>query len=75
MNHKLGKVEQQFGNLHDVIPKLVNEKGQHGAGQELGVSGSTINKWLRDNGYRQVVRYVKWEITDSGRALLQEMSS
>lgn len=74
---KLKELEQRHGDLHNVIPALVNKKGQNGAALELGVSGATISNWLKDNGYRQVIRYeiANYDITEAGRALLQEMQS
>lgn len=57
--NKLQALEQERGNLHDVIPALVNERGQAGAAAALGVSSATISVWLKENGYRQSVRYVQ----------------
>lgn len=62
--NKLQALERERGNLHDLIPALVNERGQAGAAAALGVSGATISTWLRDNGYRQSVRYVQQVATE-----------
>lgn len=57
--NRLREVEQQHGDLHKVIPALVNLHGQAEAGRLLGVSSATISMWLKANGYRQEVRYVR----------------
>lgn len=45
-----------------LIPAYVNLYGsQKIAAEMLGLSHSTVNKWLADNGYRQVIRYEKEE--------------
>ena len=54
---KLRELEEQYGDLHKVIPKLVNTGGQSYAAFQLGTTQSTINRWLRANGYVQAVRY------------------
>lgn len=58
--HRLKEVEQEVGNLEDVIPRLVNTLGsQKLAAIELGVSESTVCKWLKENGYAPVIVYRK----------------
>jgi transposase-like protein len=64
---KLKAIEKQRGDLHQIIPPLVNEYGQHKAAEILGVSVSTINKWLKDNHYQMVVTY---QLTEAGRAAM-----
>lgn len=59
MRRTLKTVEQEMGNLQEIIPSLVNKHGQVGAAKELMLSPATINGWLRDNHYRKVVRYEK----------------
>lgn len=54
---KLTKLQERHGDLHAVIPPRVNERGQAEAARELGVSAATISTWLKDNGYRMVIRY------------------
>lgn len=75
--NRLRELEAAHGNLHDVIPDLVNQKGQAGAAAALGVSGATISTWLKDNGYKQVIRYIRpnLELTEAGRAVCREMES
>ena len=60
---RIKNLEKQRGNLHDVIPNLVKQHGQVGAGQKLGVSAATINRWLKGHGYvyRRVSDYVREE--------------
>jgi hypothetical protein len=60
--YRLRDLEAQYGDLHKVIPKLVNEGGQQYAAFQLGVSISTISSWLKDNGYIQKVEYVRKEL-------------
>lgn len=55
----LRELEAEYGDLHQVIPKLVNEAGQAYAAHQLNTSQFTISKWLKDNGYKQQVKYVR----------------
>lgn len=66
---RLKQLEQERGNLHLVIPELVRQHGQIGAGQELGVTSATINRWLKRNGYKAVrtVNYIRIN-TEGGAA-------
>lgn len=57
--YKLRDLEERHGDLHTVIPALVNQHGQYEAGRLLGVSGATISNWLRDNGYTLKTEYVR----------------
>lgn len=61
MYNKLKKLEAERGNLEAIIPPLVNAHGQEGAARELGFSKSTINLWLKQNGYEMRIVYVKRE--------------
>ena len=56
---RLRELEQEHGDLHKVIPPLVNQHGQAEAARILGVSAATISIWLRDNGYTQKTEYVR----------------
>jgi predicted transcriptional regulator len=53
------KLEQDRGNLHDVIPLLVEQYGQIRAGQMLGVSATTISRWLKEHGYERRTMWVR----------------
>jgi hypothetical protein len=55
--YKLKEVEKLHGNLHEIIPQLVNIGGQSHAASVLGTSQATIARWLSMNGYAQVIRY------------------
>jgi hypothetical protein len=55
--NRLKEIEKEKGDLHKIIPKLVNEHGQYEAGRLIGVSGATIHNWLKDEGYVRIVRY------------------
>lgn len=57
--HKLREAERLEGDLHRVIPKLVNQGGQALAAQVLKVSQATISTWLKQNGYRKIERWEK----------------
>jgi len=48
-------------DLDALIPELVNRHGQIRAGIALGVAASTINTWLKTNGYERVTQYVRKE--------------
>lgn len=58
---KLKSIEQEHGDLHNLIPPLVNKLGQAPAAEKLGVAASTINLWLKENGYQKVIRYERME--------------
>lgn len=55
----LAELEKQYGNLENVIPKLVNTGGQAYAAHQLNTTQATISNWLRSNGYEMLVTYVK----------------
>lgn len=61
MKRGLARIIQEHGNLHDVIPAIVNRIGQYRAAKELGVSAFTVNRWLKDNGYCKKIIYVRDE--------------
>ncbi len=54
---KVKRLEKKYGDLHVVIPPLVNRYGQQTAANILGVAASTICVWLQENGYKRVTRY------------------
>lgn len=58
-SRKLREVEQSRGNLKLLIPRLVNERGQKGAADELGVSATTISLWLKKHGYTPIIQYIR----------------
>jgi hypothetical protein len=61
-SHRLKEVEKERGQpLEQIIPPLVNIGGQRHAADQLGLSQATISNWLRDNGYRPIIQYVKIE--------------
>ena len=59
----LKQLEATLGDLHQVIPNLVNEYGQHEAARKLGISSASVNRWLKANGYRpkrmRLVKYIR----------------
>lgn len=59
---RLTELEDQYGNLHKVIPPLVNEVGQAETARRLGVSQATISVWLKANGYESKTVYERPEI-------------
>jgi hypothetical protein len=58
---KMRKLEQEKGDLHSVIIPLVNEVGQIETGRRLGISSTSISKWLKRNGYEAKIMYVRRE--------------
>lgn len=58
---RLRDIERERGDLHQIIPHLVNEQGQHATARQLGVSVSTINNWLMRNGYILKRQYIREE--------------
>jgi hypothetical protein len=59
--YRISKVEAAHGNLHSVIPKLVNETSLDSAARQLGISSATVCRWLQNNGYERVTQYVRKE--------------
>ena len=57
--HKLRKLEEAHGDLNKVIPPLVNQLGQSEAGRKLGISQYTVCRWLKENGYKPIITYVR----------------
>jgi DNA invertase Pin-like site-specific DNA recombinase len=58
--NRLKEVEEQHGELEEIIPATVNRLGSaKDAAKLFGVSDSTINKWLREHGYVLTQVYVK----------------
>lgn len=55
----LKDLEKEYGDLNNVIPKLVNQGGQKFAAFQLGTSSNFISRWLKDNGYTQKIEWVK----------------
>ena len=49
--NRIKELEAEHGDLHQIIPKLVNQGGQKLAAQQLGTSQTTISAWLKTNGY------------------------
>lgn len=64
--YALRDLEKEYGDLKQIIPPLVNEGGQKYAAFQLNTAQSTISKWLKNNGYRQEIKWVKQ--TDLERA-------
>lgn len=58
---RLLEIERERGDLHMVIPALLNECNglQRVAAARLGVSPATISYWLKKHGYTAVVRWEK----------------
>lgn len=56
---RVREVQKKYGDLHRVIPRLVNEQGQVNTAKLLGLSPATISKWLKDNGYIRVSQYIR----------------
>lgn len=46
-------LKREHGDLHTVIPRLVNKLGQTGAAEKLSVPQSFISRWLNKHGYEQ----------------------
>lgn len=61
--YKIQQLEKEYGDLNHVIPKLVGTGGQKYAAFQLNVSGATISRWLKDNGYTKKIIWVKVEKT------------
>lgn len=52
-------LEQQHGDLHEVIPRLASELGQSKAANVLSVNQAWLSRWLRENDYIKVTQYIK----------------
>jgi hypothetical protein len=59
MKRGISKIVHTHGNLHEVIPAMVNQIGQLKAADRLGVSPHTVNRWLKENGYKLKRQYVR----------------
>jgi len=69
--YRMKELEQTHGDLRKVIPDVVNRTGsQAEAARELGISTASVSRWLKDNGFRPVV---KWEREKTGLLDLEEM--
>ena len=66
--YRIKQIEREHKDLHSVIPKLVNEHGQAQAAQLLGISQTTVSKWLKDNGYVRVIRFERISEQPKGAA-------
>lgn len=64
--NRLKELESELGNLEEVIPPKVNRQGQRRTAQELGVSESTINDYLKKNGWKLHMVYVKQQKEGAG---------
>ena len=63
----LKRLEAEQGDLHKIIPKLVNDGGQAYAAHQLNTTQATISRWLKTNGYE--VQTV-WALTADAKAAL-----
>jgi len=59
--YRIKQLQESKGDLHQVIPPLVNKYGQSKSAQMLGICSATINRWLKENGYRKKIVYFKKE--------------
>lgn len=59
--YKLKKLASECGDLHTVILPLVNKVGQAETARKLGLSQFTVSRWLKRNGYKATIVYVKDE--------------
>lgn len=64
----LRDLESQYGDLHKIIPPLVNTGGQAYAANQLNTTQATISNWLRENGYFKRVTY---QLTDTARRAME----
>jgi len=60
----------KFGDLHEVIPQKLAVMSQRDLvaylSQGITVSQGWVSKWLRDNGYERIVKYVRPEPESEG---------
>lgn len=64
--YRMREVEQERGKaLIELIPELLNkhEGRQAGVAAELGVTQASISGWLKANGFRQVVKWERVEVS------------
>ena len=57
MRDKLKQLEAEHGDLHKVIPPLVNTHGQVETSRRLKISPATFNTWLKANHYHKKIVY------------------
>lgn len=58
---KLRELERKHGDLHKVIPPLVNTQNQQGAAQVLETTQATISNWLTANHYQPTTTWLPKE--------------
>lgn len=56
---RIKELEKERGDLHNVIPALVNQQGQAGAAAALDTTQATISRWLRKHGYQKQEQWVR----------------
>jgi hypothetical protein len=66
-------LEKQYGDLHQIIPALVNDVGQVEAATRLGVKQNWLSRWLATNGYSRETVWIR--ITDKARQALEGVQS
>lgn len=54
-----GLLQDQHGDLHEVIPSMVSIHGQQKAAYLLNVTQAWISRWLKENGYVEERRWVR----------------
>ena len=71
--YKAVQLEKQYGDLHLLIPPMVNMHGQAFVAQSLGVSQYFISNWLKQNGYVMGITYIR--ITDKAKEALETLGT
>lgn len=64
--YKINELQDRHGDLHEVIPALAADMTLREVAAQLGVSQATVSRWLSDNGYVRVSRWVQLEGVSHG---------
>jgi DNA-binding PadR family transcriptional regulator len=62
-------LEEQYGDLHEVIPAMVSENGQAQTAQDLKVTQGWVSRWLAKNRYEKRIVYT---LTEAGRKAIED---
>ncbi len=66
--YRVSQLENEHGDLHQVIPQLVNTYGCVHTAVKLGASPATINRWLKKNGYALKKQWAKTQHQEGSAA-------
>lgn len=63
--YRINELEKEHGDLHALIPEMVNKHGVTKTAAALSISAATISRWLKTNGYKQITTYIREPVKES----------